>query len=249
MPKKTQQLFLNNRFYPQNFILRNCSAINGVEIAEQLADEAKQIIPDLFNGTEPVFSFQLRYCPPYQSFLELKRLQTEAIYHTHFKDEYRGLIQLDMSEWVGHADEEYFSRITIPFLSDMTSEWHYIFCFDGLTCGEDMLSILQETFWCKDISDQAQNLEKKSSVIEVLQKEGITFIGKAPLIIKRAVESVSLQSDMMPTLIRDIQSFFGQKSVLTEDDLVNYLKSDTYMHCLLKDNQISMNETHEKESA
>ena len=241
--------FTRNRFYPQNFILQNCTDADALMIAQQLAEEAVRIAPERFNGTEPLFSFQLRYCPPYESFRELKRLQTEAIYHTHFKDEYRGLILLDLSEWADHADEEYFFRITLPFLADMSSEWHYIFFFNKALPFLPVISELSDVFWCRDLSDRVQTFREKKSVCDALQKEGVTFCGRAVALSRKLFGPVPAHSDKASLIIRDFTAYFGKPCVVDGDALIGYLHDDTYMHALLEENRAEAQEKCEKESA
>jgi hypothetical protein len=60
----------------------------------------------LLGGNAQVVSFKMRYTPPYEKFKELKSFQLKTKYRP-FKPrcEYAAV---DISEWVGHEEEEYF---------------------------------------------------------------------------------------------------------------------------------------------
>lgn len=243
------RFFTNARFYPQNFLICGSRA-RASETALLLAREAACIAPEAFNGTESVFSFQLRYCPPYEQrlFTELKRLQAEAIRRTRFKDEYRGMILLDLQEWVDHADEELFCDITVPFLADMATEWHYIFAFDDLPDNARILSVLSDAFWFRDISDRIVQHEQQTDIVGVLQKEGITFFGSATAIAKAVFESLRIEPHTSQRIVRDFVVYFGTPCVIREHDLTRYIKEDTYLHALLKKSAGSIQKI-ERESA
>ncbi|MCM1365019.1 MAG: hypothetical protein NC122_10730 [Faecalibacterium sp.] len=125
-----EKIFNNNRFYPQNFFVTKNNDKKMESFMKQLSSEAAELSPNNFDAETPYFFFIFKYQPPYDKFKELKRLQTEAISNTRFKSEYNGFIAIDISEWLGHTDEEYF-QAAMCFLRDMSQHWKYVFYVDG----------------------------------------------------------------------------------------------------------------------
>ncbi len=138
-------VFIHNKFYPQNFLIDSMSEADLDELIEMICAEAINVSPDSFNGESRCFKFNLRYCPPYEQdrFRELKRLQEVAQSNVRFKDEFKGFVALDITEWNGHFDEDLF-KITLAFLSDMSDCWKYIFILSGYL--KDNLDMLNKYF-------------------------------------------------------------------------------------------------------
>ncbi len=78
--------------------------------------------------------FKLRYVPMYEDYKELRRLQLKIRESMNFI-RYPLTIALDVSEWLGHENEEFFD-ITIKFLHDMCYKWNYIFTVADKTAAD-----------------------------------------------------------------------------------------------------------------
>jgi len=95
----------------------------------------------LTGGKNSVF-FKLGYVPPYEEFRELKQLQLR----TKNADLFGGdaYIIMDLSEWVRHETEEYFS-VTMKYLHDQSYKWRYIFTVgnNSLNAVKPMLNVIK----------------------------------------------------------------------------------------------------------
>ena len=93
-------------------------------------------------GDNDAVIFKLGYTPPYEKFEELKRLQLKTKDIDLFSIG-KSYIIMDISEWVGHENEEYFV-ITMKFLHDHAYKWQYIFTVDnyGMSKVKSMLNML-----------------------------------------------------------------------------------------------------------
>ncbi len=68
--------------------------------------------------------YRSRYTPPYETFKELKNLMLHVKDNgSLFED---NVVAIDLSEWVGHESEEYFT-IFLKYLHDQRDRWQYIF--------------------------------------------------------------------------------------------------------------------------
>lgn len=75
-----------------------------------------------FYGDVKYFEFMLNYCSPGEHFSELPRLMTEIDNAAGFRNEYRGIIFIDIDEWRGHTEEKHFVSF-LEYLSDNSDGW------------------------------------------------------------------------------------------------------------------------------
>ena len=61
-----------------------------------------------FYGDTKYFEFLLNYCSPEQSFGELQRFMNTVQSAAGFRSEFRGVICVDVNEWVEHYKEKHF---------------------------------------------------------------------------------------------------------------------------------------------
>ncbi len=79
-----------------------------------------------FYGDVKYFEFLLRYCPPEQTFTEFSRLMGAVSDAAGFRSEYRGIISIDVNEWLGHCEEKHFLDL-LEYLADNSDHWLIIF--------------------------------------------------------------------------------------------------------------------------
>lgn len=230
--------FENGRFYPQNFILQDCDMAFASDFAEKISRKAKEVSPDSFNAKETFFNFQLRYCAPYEyrNFRELKRLQEEAISNTRFKDEYRGYIVTDLTEWAGHTDEELFFEVIIPFLYDMSEFWKYIFVFRDGNCSKSDIENIRNTIWSVTVNGQkASEFSYESFIKDKFDREYGIKIRKSGLdILSRAAEyPENMTREKVEAMIHDMSVFLGDCTAVDTKDVVEYLTDRETFFCSL----------------
>lgn len=232
-------IFNNNKFFPQHFML---TADNDVDLdnqAETICNEAFKMAPDCFNGETLLFKYVLRYCPPYEyeKFRGLKQLQEVARSYTRFKDEYRGYILIDISEWKGHLTEELFADVTMAFLSDMSTYWKYIFISPGYELDEIEIKILQRFFRVKALDSSVfpkQDLYKLF-FDSLKQKHGFKFSNLTESVFCNFVphKAMSSANDLI-AIENDLISYFGTHANIKAEMIVDYLKNqDSFCFSLI----------------
>ncbi len=75
-----------------------------------------------FYGNVDVFEFLLGYCPEHQPFTELQRLMDTVKSAAGFRNEYRGIICIDIDEWVKHYTEKHFISF-MEYLAANSEDW------------------------------------------------------------------------------------------------------------------------------
>lgn len=91
-------------------------------LMQSLASEAEREQPKAFAGRESCVYLRLRYVPPYGSFEELRRLILRLREAAGLRADYRGVVALEATSWLGHEQEEYFI-VLLKYLYDHNAHW------------------------------------------------------------------------------------------------------------------------------
>ncbi len=75
-----------------------------------------------FCGEVNFFEFMLGYCPPNEVFTELQRFTVEVREAAGFRNEFKGVIHIDINEWLGHLDDSNFISF-MEYLSSNSDNW------------------------------------------------------------------------------------------------------------------------------
>jgi hypothetical protein len=98
------------------------------KIVNSVSEQTYANNPGIFEGTDPYAYYKMKYVPPYDSFGELRQLILRIKNSTGLRYEFKGIIAIDLFEWLGHENDEYFD-VTLKFLYDHRHIWKYIFTF------------------------------------------------------------------------------------------------------------------------
>ena len=79
-----------------------------------------------FYGNVKYFEFMLDYCPPEQQFNEIRRMINEVSNAAGFRNYYKGIVSIDIDEWLGHCEEKYFLSF-LEYLSSNSNNWLIVF--------------------------------------------------------------------------------------------------------------------------
>jgi len=80
-----------------------------------------------FYGNVDVFEFLLGYCPPNQPFTELQRLMDTVKSAAGFRNEYRGVMCIDIDEWAERYTEKHFVTF-MEYLAANSEHWLIVLC-------------------------------------------------------------------------------------------------------------------------
>lgn len=92
------------------------------ELIHRLAAEDRQANPDFFAGLTPSVYFRMPYIPPCNSFHELRHLILRVRDHTGLRADFRGIVAIEATQWLGHEQEEYFT-VLLKYLYDHRHSW------------------------------------------------------------------------------------------------------------------------------
>lgn len=108
---------------------RNTLTVIPTDLAEpealirKLAEETQASCPTQFAGKKPCVYFKLSYVAPCEKFRKLRSLILLIQEATGLRANFHGIVALDVSEWVGHEQEEYFIA-TLKYLFDHSDHIH-----------------------------------------------------------------------------------------------------------------------------
>ncbi len=75
-----------------------------------------------FYGDVKFFEFLLGYCPPNRHFTELGRLMDAVNNAAGFRSEFRGVVHINVGEWLDHYEEEHFVSF-MEYLALNSDQW------------------------------------------------------------------------------------------------------------------------------
>ncbi|MBP3381864.1 MAG: hypothetical protein J6J74_08330 [Elusimicrobiaceae bacterium] len=78
-----------------------------------------------FYGDVKFFEFVLGYTPPAAPFSELQRLMEAVKNAAGFRSEFKGILRIDVDEWVDHYEERYFAHF-MEYLAAHKDTWFII---------------------------------------------------------------------------------------------------------------------------
>lgn len=95
-------------------------------LVQDLARAQAQHNACAFDGQRPAVYHKLLYVPPYETFTGLRQLSAQILADTGLRACFRGIVALDLSEWLGHETDEYL-KITFKYLHDHRNGWKLLF--------------------------------------------------------------------------------------------------------------------------
>ncbi len=101
-------------------------------LIKTLAEEEKNRVPHTFAGKESCVYFKLPYIPPCEPFKELRKLILRIRENTGLRANFQGVIAIEVSEWIGHEREEYFT-VLLKYLYDHRTFWRIATILNGCT--------------------------------------------------------------------------------------------------------------------
>lgn len=106
-----------------DIILKASSGAGVTFLLQKLSDylSEKENLISLY-GDYPFFEFYLEYAAEGDSFGEIERFNRCVTQAAGFRNEFRGIIRIDIDEWMYHHDDKYF-RLFLENLASNSDKW------------------------------------------------------------------------------------------------------------------------------
>ena len=158
-----------------------------------------------FYGDVKYVEFLLNYCPPEEYFSEIPRLMTEISTAAGFRNEYRGIVYLDIDPWVGHCEERHFLEF-LEYVSDNSDNWLVVFSVSrekGREAIDELESLLSAFLRIERIALESPSASELTDfLIDRVKGYGFTFSEEAKALLTETV-----------TCLRKTEYFDGYKTV------------------------------------
>lgn len=100
----------------------NTDLVEAESLVKTMAEKEQQSYPQRFAGLAPCVYFKMPYIQPCDSYKELRRLILRIRENTGLRADYKGIVAIEATEWLGHEREEYFT-VLLKFLYDHRDLW------------------------------------------------------------------------------------------------------------------------------
>lgn len=173
-----------------------------------------------------ILFFKLRYVPPYE---DLKKMLAELQIKERKKNTFGDNITLalDITEWVGKEDDEYFSVI-VKFLSDMSSRWNYIFTVNmtRTECIHPMFRFLRQYMQGDELKD---SIWKSKISLEEYLMTSLNYSRSAASILSDLVLHPKMEkyrsNNILEIITEEIMSInININRTISAEDIKKYLK-------------------------
>lgn len=211
-------------------------------LAEYLA-AAKNLMN--FYGNVKFFEFYLNYCAPDRRFDELPRLMEAISSAAGFRSEYRGIVCLDVTEWLKHVEEKHFLNL-LEYVADHSNHWLVVLTVSSGSDAElKRMEAILAMFLRIDRAElrMPETDELLAHVIRKLEGYNLRLSEDAEKLIAASIEKMSSQKyfdgyNTLNMLISDIAySVFSKPSVNAEcicaEDLADFSVNGTYINTRL----------------
>ncbi len=194
-----------------------------------------------FTGNVKYFEFMLDYCQPEQRFTEIERMINEVSIAAGFRNNYKGIISVDIDEWVGHCEEKHFISF-LEYLSSNSDDWLIVFnvASDNTSEIKRLESVLTMFFRIeKSYLQLPANKELLQFVIDRLASYDLIVDDSASNLLLKTIEKLRENKyfDGYKTLVMLCQDivyeFFSAKSqedsTISETHLVEFAPDSKYI--------------------
>ena len=156
-----------------------------------------------FLGERKFFEFRPEYCSEREEFPELNRFVNKLAEAAGFRNEYKGIICIELDEWVEHYKEKYFT-VFIEYLEEHCDNWLLVFSVNRAdTSVEELFAYLSMYFRLDKVE---LSMPTGEEYIEYLEE----FLGEQGFALAKAAKEVLLKS------IKELKKsplFDGYKSI------------------------------------
>ena len=147
-----------------------------------------------FRGLVKFLEFKLEYIQPNVFFSELTRLDNTIASFAGHNRYFKGIIGIDINEWLDHLDEAHFSKL-LDYISSNNNKLLVIFCINSDE--KNIISSVESAISTK-VRIESMNLRFPDAnelveLIEVqyLQSRGLTLTNDAKLILLETIEEIA----------------------------------------------------------
>ena len=225
---------LHFRKGPHQLTVINTDLVEAESLIKSMAEKELNSDPDTFAGLVPCVYFKMPYIQPCDSFQELRRLILRIRENTGLRANYKGIVAIEATEWIGHEREEYFT-VLLKFLYDHRNLWQAAMILNDCKPAQiqRFLSacvryITPKVFDIK-LFDDADVL--RGVIQEAFQKRNTRISHAAATMLAASMVKPALQDARSLTFIErtvdEVLSYNDTRQQITVDRVKDYLLDDS----------------------
>lgn len=231
------------------------NGIGKTVMLERMAEQLEQMnnIMD-FYGDVPFFEFYFEYCKPDAPFSEMERLINEVESAAGFRNEYHGIIHIDISEWMHNTDDRYFKTF-LEYLSDNSDNWLIVISMPEVEkeCVSKATAIISSYLRTETLTFSLPDTAGLLKIVkDYLNSYGLKLDKAASAVLADSIDALRNNKyfdgyKTISMLCKDIVYHVFSSSEVSEheisEDTMHYFKSDgEYISKMIyKDNQRNIN--------
>lgn len=198
-----------------------------------------------FCGEVRYFEFMLGYCKPGEVFTELQRFTDEIRKASGFRNDYKGIIHIDINEWLRHLEDSNFISF-MEYLSSNSDNW--LIVLSAYSDNNDEIKKLKAVVsMYLRIEKVTLELPKTENLVVFVEKElddyGLKIDDSAKRLLSKSIERLRGNKyfdgyKSLKMLCQDIvYSVFSECSVksdvLTENELGSFSENSEYIEKMI----------------
>ena len=176
-----------------------------------------------FYGTVKHLEFSLGYCPDDSDFSELRRLMRELEGATGYRGMFKGVLSIDLNQWIDHFDSLHFARL-MAFLSGMDNALCILFVLENSSdaTAQELESVLAQYVRIEKVQSNYPSVSEMIFYVENwLSRYNFSLNEKARELLMESVET-----------LRENTHFDGFKTLnlMCEDIVFEACASEQFRH-------------------
>lgn len=195
-------------------------AADNERFVKMIAGKEQGIVPEAFEGEQPYVYMKLKYTPEENPFAGVRNLILAVRQKTGMRAAFKGIVATDVSEWISHEREEYFT-IFLKFLHDHRKGWKFLFTV-GCADQNQIKGLLLETVrYLKPKIKEVSGMPDDRLLFEYLgrriqemhkraEKDAVRFLTD------KLVGRMGAGYEIMDLLIEDLCRYAGRRKITKE---------------------------------
>ncbi len=204
---------------------------DGKLILDELCDKAKAAGAIYFKGIEKSAYYKSEYTPPFKKFEELKKLILCVNAVKGLRKEFCGVVMLDISEWLGHENDDYFS-ILLKFLYDKKDFWKCIFVVNSADEWEKkkIFGTIIKILRCGIVTDSLYDLGITKKIInETVSRQNVKITPLGEAILCKLNKENRWSEQETENIVIDIICE-STENIIDKSTVLNYFRSPTCIY-------------------
>lgn len=218
----------------------NTDLLEAELLIRNIAEKELEAHPRSFDGLSPYVYFKLPYVQPCDHFKELRRLILRIRDQTGLRAHYKGIVAIEVTEWIGHEREEYFT-IFLKYLYDHRDHWQTVMVLNDCKAAQMQKFLTACVRYLTPKLIHIRLFEDAASLFEVLQaafqKCGKRISHDAASMLAEAMINPALKDvrslEFIERTVAEVIAYSGDPTQITKKHIRDYLLNTCTMMAMI----------------